>query len=227
MGLFVALSGVIGASADDVQGALKAFAASRAGSFESTAGMPGEPNTGSITQYGVNTTVMYPEGFSEWYDASSFLSANLEKPVFSLHIHDEDLWMYILFRGGDEIGCFNPIPDYWEELAPEERARWKGDAEIIAGVVPGLTPAAVSNYLIEWTPQQQGGVRAYPDDEFQIGDSWQMCDFMRKIGLEYPMGGESTSAGQSFTMVVSDEAQPLEEVAAAVEPAAKPWWKIW
>jgi hypothetical protein len=29
--------------------------------------------------------------------------------------------------------------------------------------------------------------KAYPADEFEYGSDWQMADFMRAVGLEYPI----------------------------------------
>ena len=76
---------------------------------------------------------MYPGDFFGWDKASKRLSRSLGVPVISLHIHDGDLWMYVLYRGGEEIDQFNPIPDYWsEDLSPEERSSWAGDASAMA-----------------------------------------------------------------------------------------------
>lgn len=230
MGLFLALSGVIGTPALEVQHTLKDFAALRSGSFELAEGTTNDPNIGIITYSGPNTTIMYPNGFIEWDDASQHISQTLQKPVFSLHIHDGDLWMYILFHKGEEIGRFNPLPEYWKELEPEEKQKWRGDANIIANLVKGVTPYEISKYFVEWDPDKDDEVRAYPDDEYPVGNCWQMVDFMRRIGLEYPMTGNGSILGDTFRLWTKKFKlrlpRPIKQASAPTKQM-KPWWKFW
>ncbi len=121
MGLFLALSGVVGAGPEEVKSSLSGFAQSHGGEFEFAEGIADDPNIGVITRDGSNTTVVYPDGFCEWNEASKYLSRTLKKTVFSLHIHDDDLWMFVLFHNGNEMSWFNPITDYWKELTREEK----------------------------------------------------------------------------------------------------------
>lgn len=221
MGLFLAVSGVIGASASDVQEALSKFARGRSGGFQLVKGTTDDPDIGVITREGVNTTVLHPNGFSDWDDSSQSISRELDKPVFSFHIHDGDLWMYVLFDEGEEVGHFNPLPDYWGELIPEEKENWKGDAELVAKLVPGISPDSINKYLVQWDPEQEEQVKAYPDDEFPVCDCWQMCDFMKKIGLEYPMGDDGAILGDTFRLS-SPSTQP-----PSPETKKSPWWKFW
>lgn len=200
MGLFLALSGVINASATDVRSALSDFVKERSGGFELVPGTTDEPNIGIIAQTGPHTTVLYPDGFCEWDDASEHISAQLKCPVFSLHIHDEDLWMFLLFQDGKEVGRFNPMPNYWDELSPEEMAEWRGDASLIAQLVPGVSVASISKYLVEWDLDEVQEQKAYPDDKAPRGDCWQLCDFMDKIGLEYPLREDGTIVGETFRL---------------------------
>src|SRR5689334_18386216 len=102
MGEFVAISGVIGANEGGVTAVVSSFASSHGGGFEHFETQDGGPNIGVIGTNGVNVSVLYPDHFLEWDDASSYLSSELHVPVFSLHIHDGDLWMFVLFREGKE-----------------------------------------------------------------------------------------------------------------------------
>ena len=200
MGLFLGLSGVIGAEPNDIKNVLLNFAQERGGGFELAEGTLDDPNIGVITQGGPNTTVIFPDGFCEWDKVSQDLSLKLAKPVFSLHIHDGDLWMFLLFKDGKEIGRFNPIPEYWDELSPEEKETWKGDATLIANLVPGVSKDAIEKYFIEWDLEDENPPKAYPDDEYTIGNCWQMCDFMKKIGLEFPEGNGGTILSETFLL---------------------------
>lgn len=226
MGLFMTLSGVIDAPRLDVQNALTEFAQGRSGGLELVEGSTDSPNIGVITKTGKNTTVLYPDGFCEWDDASKHISSRLGNPVFSLHIHDGDLWMFILFQKGEEIGRFNPIPGYWEELPPEGKAKWMGDARLISETIPSVPSEMIAKYFTEWNLEQEEESKAYPDDEFMIGDCWQMCDFMKKVGLEYPMGKDGSICGDTFKLWTK-ELRLRKQRQTIKTQSRKPWWKIW
>ena len=67
-----------------------------------------------------------------------------------MHIHDGDLWMFVLFVNGEEVAKFNPIPDYWGELPTEEHEKWLPAAKEVAAHVPSVRPDRISPYLREW-----------------------------------------------------------------------------
>ncbi len=96
--------------------------------------------------------------------------------------------MFVLFQDGKEVGHFNPIPEYWEELPPGEKAKWKGGASFVAELIPSISSNAIEEYFAEWDLEDEDPSKANPEDEFTSGDCWQMCDFMKKDGLEYPLG---------------------------------------
>jgi hypothetical protein len=228
MGLFLALSGVMIADSGEVRAALADFAAGRSGGCEPVKGTTETPNVGIIAQQGQNVTVLYPDGFCEWDDASRHVSRSLNKPVFSFHIHDGDLWMFLLFQNGEEIGFFNPLPEYWAELAPEEKAKWKGDAGLIARILPAVSEQSVSRYFVTWDPGQTEQIKAYSSDRFSIGDCWQMCDFMEKLGLSYPLGDDATILGSTFRLWTRQfrlRQPPPQEPRPETKP--KPWWRFW
>lgn len=231
MGLFLAASGVIGAPADDVRRVLKEFALSRSGTFQNGVSNQEDPDCGFLTVTGPNTTVVYPNSFFEWDEASKHLSKVLAAPVFSLHIHDGDLWMFLLFNEGEEVSRFNPVPDYWKNLDPDEKAKWRGDAELISRQIPGVSPDGIARYFVKWNPAEAGGRRAYPDDEFEIGDCWQLADFMRKVGLEYPESASDPSvelfllSTPTYDSLLYPDSTEIEALLS--EPRKKPWWKFW
>ena len=203
MGVFLSLSGVIGADSAAVERSMASYVLARGGTFHPDVATPEEPDVAVIAENGLRTSVLYPQHFFEWDDVSRYLSAELRVPVFSLHIHDGDLWMFILFDSGLEVTQFNPIPDYWEALDPRERARWLGDAEAVAARIPGIAPDSISGYFVEWddaTLGMEDSPKAYPDDEFSIGNCWQMIDFMRRIGLKYPLSENGPIDGVTYRL---------------------------
>jgi hypothetical protein len=201
MGLFLSMSGVIGATQDSVVDALQAYAEINEGSLEQE-GLTTEDDGCLVVSEGVNgVTVLYPAEFLDWDSAAQYLSRRLKKPVFSFHIHDGDLWMYLLYDNGDLVDQFNPVPDYWGELENDERLSWQGDASQIARRVPGLSLEQVSKYLVKWGKdvfESDERKKAYSTDRFCYGDDWQLVDFMDKLGLDYPVDDHGDPYGETY-----------------------------
>jgi len=115
------MSGVANSSQSAVEAALRNYAIERGGALEAIGSSTDPSEALLITDSGNHITVMYPGEFVQWDDASQFLSRTLDTSVFSLHIHDEDLWMYVLFSKGEQVDQFNPISNYWQRKMPKVR----------------------------------------------------------------------------------------------------------
>ena len=206
MGEFLAMSGVSKASRRDVLRCLEEFALSHGGKLAAApGGVPYEHLILTGEDFGL-ITVMYPGDFFGWDEASRHLSKSLGVPVISLHIHDGDLWMYVLYRDGEEMDQFNPIPDYWtEELSPEERSSWAGDANVVAENWEGVDAASIEKYLVTWDLDDDEPGKAYEEDGHAIGDCWQIVDFMGKLGLRYPVDDQGQAAGETYTFEAGTE----------------------
>ena len=151
MGLFLAMSGVANASRAAVEDALRAYATEKSGTLEAADAFADPSDALLIADMGGHVTVMYPGEFMQWDEAAQYLSRALSTSVFSLHIHDEDLWMYVLFSKGEQVDQFNPIPDYWNDTVSDaERRAWAGAAAVVAQHWPGVVPEAIREYLHEW-----------------------------------------------------------------------------
>ena len=206
MGLFLAMSGVIGATDQAIQSALHRFADAHGGALRRSARSTEEPNTLVLLNDNLRCSVLYPRGFLGWDQASQDLSKSLDVPVFSFHIHDGDLWMFMLFDKGEVVGKFNPLPEYWDDnVSDEERAAWSGDAATIAACIPGLAPEAIRPYLRHWDFDDTNPGKAFPEDQFSFHDCWQLCDFMRKIGLRYPLGDTGQVLGETYEFLIPGE----------------------
>jgi hypothetical protein len=203
MGEFLAMSGVSKASRRDVLAALEQFALAHGGTLAPEPN--GQPHDHLILagEDFAPITVMYPGDFFDWDEASKRLSKALGVPVISLHIHDGDLWMYVLYRDGHEIDQFNPIPDYWsEDLSPEDQSSWEGNASVIADNWDGVDAPSIEKYLATWDLDNDEPGKAYEDDEHPIGECWQLLDFMRKLGLTYPVDDQGQATGETYTFEV-------------------------
>jgi hypothetical protein len=201
MGLFLAMSGVVGGDEASVVDLLGDFAKEYGGSIE-RADLATEDDGCLVISQGVaGVTVLYPGDFFDWEDAAQFLSQRLGSPVFSFHIHDGDLWMYMLYDQGEVVDQFNPVPDYWQELDDAERQAWQGNATEVARRIPGLSIEQISRYLVPWgddvfDPAERK--KAYPADQFYYGDDWQLVDFMRKLGFDYPVDDRGAPHGTTY-----------------------------
>ena len=148
---------------------------------------------------------MYPGDFLKWDDASQYLSKALGTSVFSLHIHDEDLWMYILFAKGEQVDQFNPIPNYWQRKMPKsDKQIWSGNAAVVAQHWPGLVSESICEYLVEWDLNEGDSDNAYADDQFPYNECWQMTDFMHRLGLIYPIDDDGKINASTYRFVIAD-----------------------
>jgi len=208
MGLFLSMSGVIGGDADAVVTALSAYAVGHGGSM-AAAKLTTDDGDCLVVSEGIGgVSVLYPREFMDWDDAAACLSRELGKPVFSFHIHDGDLWMYILYESGEVVDQFNPIPDYWAELSDEERQSWQGNAAEVAKRVPGLSPDRIAPYLVQWSDdllETEELPKAFPEDEFHVGEDWQLVDFMRKLDLDYPVDDSGEPHGDTYRFECESE----------------------
>jgi hypothetical protein len=201
MGQFLSMSGVSGASEEAVVRTLRAFAES-AGGFMAEAELGIDDDGCVVVSEGVGgVTVLYPHDFLAWDDVSQHLSRELGKPVFSFHIHDGDLWMYVFFDEGESVDRFNPLPEYWGELDEGEQESWKGNAAEVAKRIPGLVPDRIARYLVLWSDDVLEAAepgKAYPADRFRYGEDWQLTDFMEKLGLDFPVDDRGEPHGTTY-----------------------------
>lgn len=237
MGLFLSASGVLSADAKAVRESISSYVVSTGGTYELRTGTTEDRGIGVMQSSASTTTVLYPDGFTDWDDLSKFMSMELKSPVFSFHIHDGDLWMFVAFEDGKEVAWFNPIPDYWEEIDDAERKRWAGDAGSLASLVPGLEAGSVERYLVPWTEDLiSSEQKSYADDEFPVGVDWQLTDFMRRLGFVYPFDDSGLPTGDTFYLKIRrkrplsgspTDSAPEPDDAPATPRKPKPWWMLW
>jgi hypothetical protein len=199
MGLFLALSGVIGVNEIDVVTALSGYAKAKHGIFRPEPRTHEDDDTLVVYSAHGNTSLLFPQNSTDWWDVSQALSLLLKRSVLSLHIHDGDFWMYILYRNGVQIDGFNPIPDYWiEDISNEERESYKGNAAVVCKCIPGIQPGAIEKYFVTWNVDSDEELKAYPEDKYPCGTDWQMLDFMEKLSLPYPLDSNGRNLGSTY-----------------------------
>ena len=204
MGMFLSLSGVIGKTTEQVSNSLRNFAHSVKGGLDADSINSDQENYTVIREENNNTTILYPNDYLEWDNSSGFISRELQTSVFSCHIHDGDLWMFVLYNNGKIVAQFNPIPEYWDyTISKEERDNWKGDANTISKYVPSIKPEDIEKYFRHWGSEDEAEEKAYTTDEFTFGTDWQLLDFMKKLGLPYPLTDEGKPNGKVFKLWTS------------------------
>jgi hypothetical protein len=230
MGNFLALSGVIGKTHNQVLSSLTNYAHSVGGGILQHNNLNyNNDNCCIIEEANGNTTIVYPDGYLEWDNSSEFISKELNAAVFSLHIHDGDLWMYLLYNNGKLVDKFNPVPDYWDEnITDEEIKSWKGDASNVANYVYYIRPKDIEKYLVRWNINEAESTKAYATDEF-TQEEWQMVDFMTKLKLPYPLDDKGNPKGQTYKfwtekLRVNPSAKTFNN---NTKTKNKPWWKFW
>lgn len=170
------------------------------------------------------------------------LSASLTSPVILLFYAEDVVWGYNLFNGGEEVDLYSSRPNYWEEQLPGDYARQEGNASAVAAVWPDVDADSITAYLTdkEKVSEKQGSEKAYPDDEHEIWDGWQLIDFMRKLGLSLPFDdkGElvvehlaSMSIGTKKGLAQKAEqdamSRALDEVQTYCKEHDKPLAEVW
>ena len=234
MGMFLSMTSVVGKSKDEVVRSLTNYANSVGGGLEKADLSIDNDNCCVISEANGNTTIFNPYAYLEWDRSSEFISKNLNAPVYSFHIHDGSLWMYILYVNGETVDRFNPIPDYWDEnVSKEEIQSWKGDVATVAKYAKSVKQADIQKYLVRWDLEAEETEKAYSNDEFEQED-WQLLDFMKKLGFPYPLDDDGEPAGETFKLWTKE--LPLNAQASKVDNSTtgsgnnnskKTWWKFW
>jgi hypothetical protein len=229
MGNFVSMSSVIGKTKDEVITSLRNYAISATGGLAQEYNIDSDDeNCCIIEEENGNVSVFYPNGYIEWDNSSAFISKELNASVFSFHIHDSDLWMYVLYNKGQIVDQFNPVPDYWDENTPaEEIQRWKGNADVVTAFSKNTHKEAIEKYLVRWDMESETLEKAYPTDQFEQGE-WQLIDFMSKLKLPYPIDNTGRPKGLTFKLWTNQ--LPLEKAITNQGDAIKvkkPWWRFW
>jgi hypothetical protein len=139
------------------------------------------------------------------YEITSRVGENLDVPWIALRIQEGTLWDYSLYQGKSNLNNFSTLPEYWEDDG-RFLTKWRGNAELLAKTW-GIEEPTISAYLRSWyggldeddcliLPPELTGKKAYPHDQSEYGDIWQMNDFLRALGAHDPNRGEPHSVSR-------------------------------
>jgi len=133
------------------------------------------------------------------------LSLKIESPILFLYIYDGDFWGYTLYDKGEEIDDFSTRPDYF--IKSSDKAENSREHVSLIAKYFDVDEEKIKNYLIPWTDEMLKEERsmAYPDDTCSYGDSWQMMDFMEKLGFSFEDFEEEDSIGEPEDKIFEEE----------------------
>jgi hypothetical protein len=150
------------------------------------------------------------------------LSIRLPWPCVLLHFSDDVVWSYDLFQGGQVLDSYSSSPNYFAKASDDEALRLKGRPEVICANWPGVTVENIARYLTNKELLPSGSQsKAYDTDKSSECDAWQLCDFMRKLGLEYPVDENGDVICEPIKHMTIATAAGLESKAAFAEMLAK------
>ncbi|MDE7298400.1 MAG: hypothetical protein K2N94_06165, partial [Lachnospiraceae bacterium] len=105
--------------------------------------------------------------------------------VLSAYIYDGDYWGYTLYIRGEMRNEFATMPEYFE-TGGELKRRYTANVMLLSESF-AVAAEWIERYLCHWTDSMLDEADlAYDDDEFPYGDAWQMVDFLRALGFQYP-----------------------------------------
>lgn len=116
---------------------------------------------------------------------AAVLSTATGAPVVAFYEYDQFAWGFAVFENGHTVARFWNRP----EVVEEDPLACTVSPNLIAGMF-GVGFEGVAPYLKHLDPETDDPGKAFPGDEFSLGDHWVRCDFMRRMGLRYPNPGE-------------------------------------
>lgn len=124
-------------------------------------------------------------GAEETEETAKKISLEGKCPVLFAYIYDGDYWGYTLFINGEVQNEFATIPDYFED-SEKPVLRYTANVPLLSQSFT-VSAERIERYLCHWTDAILDNEDfAYEDDEFPYGDVWQMTDFLRALGFQYP-----------------------------------------
>ncbi|MVX66087.1 hypothetical protein GKZ28_20620 [Clostridium chromiireducens] len=202
MRALISMSGIVGKSQDEVLGVLNSYFNKNSKVLKETALNTEIYKLFLLSESNNNSVILYPELFSEINEVAIYLGKKLDSPIFNFYIYDVDLWMYELFYDGKIIDRFCPLPRYIEDIGIEEIKLYKGNPKVVCKFLEAIQFDEIREYYKPWTEKLiKSQEKAYSNDEFTYGMNWQAVDFMRKLGLKYPIVDEEELIGRAFKLI--------------------------
>jgi hypothetical protein len=145
--------------------------------------------------------------WSAWWDFHAFLIREFPKPILFFHMYEDDFWQYDLYVSGEIVDSYNvSLPFYEQENQPNET-----DLQMkpftLSKYWPSINIKDINNYFTPWRQEEYIYInpvvseKAYNSDMYRRGDTWQLADFMQKLGLIFPISDNRVLLGQTYKLI--------------------------
>lgn len=151
------------------------------------------------------------------YEIATHIGSRLAIPWINVRIQEGSLWDYSLYDGESHIDNFSTYPEYWDDDKMWIQTQ-RGKPELLARVWQ-IEQTRIDKYLMPWRyeslvdgillPSRRRS-KAYPTDQYEHGDIWQMTDFLRALGAHDPNLDQPHCIPRQLDFATK-----------------KPWWFFW
>ena len=170
MGLFLQTAVIPGGDEKEVRGAVERLAQ------REDLDMNLDISGCRFSSNGKGVLVLFNDWCTGYENLAKSLSQETGKAVLLLYMYDGDFWGYFFWENGVELDNFSAVPDYFGE--DERIPDLSGNPALIAARF-NIPEEDAARYLVNWSLDDlDGEEKAFEDDEFPVGDCWQMADFM-------------------------------------------------
>jgi hypothetical protein len=149
------------------------------------------------------------------------LAQALSTPVILFYYMDDVDWGFELYANGSLADKYTTRPGNWHsDVDPLSLA---GNAAKVCEIWGGVLPQRIERYLTnkENLSEAEREALAYPDDEAEQWDAWQMCDFMKCLGLDYPIDEDGELRFEPAGQIAVATKRGLEQKAQLEEQWSK------
>ncbi|MEH1796293.1 MAG: hypothetical protein V7L17_27205 [Nostoc sp.] len=81
---------------------------------------------------------VYPSGQGQDPNIAAAIAQQFPGHLLHLILHDDDVFYYIYYRRHEQVDEYSSIPDYFETVSREEKARLRGKPEVFADLLTEL-----------------------------------------------------------------------------------------
>jgi hypothetical protein len=202
MGILICITALPPVDANVVKQQIEAVASHKRGFFKPTVGAAKGSAQNLLFGRSANgtITIIYPKGFDDCDEASQRLSTALNGAAFSFKIDNGDSWWaYKLYVNGVEVDRFSPWERYFAEEELDKSGKlYQGNPQVVVGNWRSAVVGDIERYY-GFRSAKDCSRKAYPTDQFSQCDEWQIVDFMKKLGLTYPVDSEGRAQGEEYT----------------------------
>ena len=200
MSLILNLFAIKNSEPVDIERSFSDYAQSTKGFLKESTELPDEYGV-HMTTLGNNTVCLFTS-YAQYDidDIAKHLSDNLKTITLSLGIYEGITWFYTLYQNGKEEDCFSTSPSQCLRKG-ENAKKYKGNANIFSSIWSNLNAQSIEKYFFNHEKllnRLKLNKKAYPEDEYEAWDGWQMVDFLEKLGLAYPFSEDVTITEDKF-----------------------------